>query len=400
MSSNGAICHLRTTSGGGFGKTTVTEFLFRHAGIPLSLNRATAYSATSRQPATVSLKPSIPCWRSAYHIISGVMALRDPAIVVSSAPMYSIDPGDARHVFAPREGHPAGDGGADHLVAADSHAVKSGVEPVRLGVVHKGQYHAAQGRVRVYVRIGDRQIVEDGPDLADVVDRALHRRAYVRDKDDRQVPVDPDGLVQVFVVDLAVVLALDHDVARPQQAQDLDDAVVGVLREVDDAVREHLSPDVEAVDVALGPAGGDVAPRFLPRQARHFRELADDLSLHLVGVASKVAVVERVADVVDGVLHEGQQRRVVEVVVARIADLLSVQRLEVVLQGVEALSRVRARLVHVVPRWFLRMPAKTARSVSNGTVTSAVSVPAALPDQLFHQAPLRGTCCRTSSWPA
>ena len=36
------------------------------------------------------------------------------------------------------------------------------------------------------------------------------------------------------------------------------------------------------------------------------------------------------------------------------------------------------------------MPAKTARSVSNGTVTSAVSVPAALPDQLFHQAPLPG----------
>ncbi len=91
MSSNGAICHVRTTSGGGFGKTTVTEFLFRHAGIPLSLNRATAYSATSRQPATISLKPSIPCWRSAYDIISGVMALRDPAIVVSSAPMYSID---------------------------------------------------------------------------------------------------------------------------------------------------------------------------------------------------------------------------------------------------------------------------------------------------------------------
>ena len=95
------------------------------------------------------------------------------------------------------------------------------------------------------------------------------------------------------------------------------------------------------------PPGCDVAPRFLPRQARHLRELADDLSLHLVGVAPKVAFVERVADVVDRVLHEGQQRRVVEVMVARIAGLLSVQRLEVVPQGVEAPQCFCVRLVHV-----------------------------------------------------
>ena len=33
---------MKMTSGDGFGRTTVTEFLFRHAGMPLSLNRVTA----------------------------------------------------------------------------------------------------------------------------------------------------------------------------------------------------------------------------------------------------------------------------------------------------------------------------------------------------------------------
>ena len=36
------------------------------------------------------------------------------------------------------------------------------------------------------------------------------------------------------------------------------------------------------------------------------------------------------------------------------------------------------------------MPARAVCPVSDGTMTSAVNVPAALPDQLFHQAPLPG----------
>ena len=45
-----------------------------------------------------------------------------------------------------------------------------------------------------------------------------------------------------------------------RNAQNLDDAVVRILREVDHAVREHLAPDVEAVHVAFGTARRHIAP--------------------------------------------------------------------------------------------------------------------------------------------
>ena len=80
----------------------------------------------------------------------------------------------------------------------------------------------------------------------------------------------------------------------------LHDAVVSVLREVDHPVRKHLAPHVQAVHVSLGPAGRDVSPCFIPRQMHQVGEKPDHLSLHLVGVHLKIAVVKGVSDVVGG----------------------------------------------------------------------------------------------------
>ena len=66
-------------------------------------------------------------------------------------------------------------------------------------------------------------------------------------------------------------------------------------------------------------------------------EEANDLALKLVGVAAEVTVVEGVSDVVGAVAEEGQQRRVVEVLVAGIADEPVSQLLEVAQERVEPL---------------------------------------------------------------
>ena len=57
---------------------------------------------------------------------------------------------------------------------------------------------------------------------------------------------------------------------------------------------------------------------------------------HLVGVAAEVAVVERVAHVVDCVSHEGQQCGVVEVLIAGIANRMPTQRVEFSKKGIES----------------------------------------------------------------
>ncbi len=125
-----------------------------------------------------------------------------------------------------------------------------------------------------------------------------HRRPDVGDDHRWQVPVDPRHVLQVPVVDLAVVLALDHHVARVQHPEVLENAVVGFLREVEYAVGEHFPGEVQPVQVPLGPAGCDVAPGQLRVQPHQAGEAGDDLPFDAVGVAPVVAAVEGVPDVV------------------------------------------------------------------------------------------------------
>ena len=63
----------------------------------------------------------------------------------------------------------------------------------------------------------------------------------------------------------------------------------------------------------------------------------DDLPIHIVCVVAEVAFVEGVSDVVWTVAQEGQQSRVIEVLVAGVADEPGSQLLEVAQKGVETL---------------------------------------------------------------
>ena len=250
--------------------------------------------------------------------------------------------GDVGDVVLLGQHHAAGDGGTDELVAAYGHAVDAGVEPVGLGVRDEGQYHAAEGCVGVDVEVLDLQAIHDVPDDVQVVDRPLHGGPDVGDDYGGSVRGPPDGLAQVRVVHLSVRLAPDHDVPDVQEPEQLDDAVVGVLGEVDGAGWEEFPAHVQAVHVALGAAGGDVAPGFLAVQAHEVGEVGDDLPFDLVGVGPVVAALEGVSDVVRAVLEERQQAGIVEVLVGGVAHLPPGRVLEGVQEFVQAFSgRVR-----------------------------------------------------------
>ena len=114
-------------------------------------------------------------------------------------------------------------------------------------------------------------------------------------------------------------------------------AVVGVLGEVHHAVREDFPPHVKAVHIALGAAGGDVAPCLPPLQVHHVSEGVDHLIFNLVSVHKEAAAVEWVSDVVGAVLEKREQLRVVEVLVARVAHLLRANLLNIFQQKIETL---------------------------------------------------------------
>ena len=105
-------------------------------------------------------------------------------------------------------------GRADHLVTADRYAVHASIEPERLRVVYEGQYHPRQGSISMDVRTPYRQVFQYLLHLANVVNRALHRRADVGKEDYWHITVDAQRLAQVVVVNLAVRPAFDHDVTR------------------------------------------------------------------------------------------------------------------------------------------------------------------------------------------
>ena len=68
----------------------------------------------------------------------------------------------------------------------------------------------------------------------------------------------------------------------------------------------------------------------------HVRKDVDHLVLNLVSVDAEAAAVEWVSDVVGAVLEEGPQLRVVEILIARVADLLGAHLLKFLQQGGEA----------------------------------------------------------------
>ena len=227
-------------------------------------------------------------------------------------------------------------------MAADGNAVHAGVKAKGLRFRHKGQNHPAEGGVGVDVGLTDRQIRQNIPHRMEVVHRPFHRSADVRQENDRRIPVDADGFVQVIVVNFPIVLAADHNVPHIQHPQVFEDAVVGVLGKIDHALGVKFPPHIEAVHIALGAAGSNIAPSLFRLQAQQLGKSRHHFPLEGVAVAAEVAVVKGIAHIVGAIVQKGQQLRIVEVLVDRIADLRGAQPRQVVQQGIQTLAGRRA----------------------------------------------------------
>ncbi len=169
-------------------------------------------------------------------------------------------PGDPVDVGLAREDDSARQRTPDHLVTRDRDAVDAVGEIPRRRIVDEGQDHAGKRGIDVEVVVRQAEALRDRADAVDAVDRTGHRRARVDEEDRRGVAVDAEAFLEILVVDLPVGLRPDHDVPAMLEPQDLRDAVVGVLRKVDDSLGEELAGEVETVHVPLGAAVGDVAP--------------------------------------------------------------------------------------------------------------------------------------------
>ena len=73
------------------------------------------------------------------------------------------------------------------------------------------------------------QLFKDFPDVVEIVNGPFHGGADVGDDNGGGVGVDLEGLPQVVVVHLTVLLAPDHNATHVEDAEELDDAVVSVL---------------------------------------------------------------------------------------------------------------------------------------------------------------------------
>ena len=95
---------------------------------------------------------------------------------------------------------------------------------------------------------------------------------------------------------------------------------MGILGKIDHTLGVKLAAHVKAVHIALGAAGGNVAPGILGVESHHGGETGDDLPFDFVGIGPVIAVVKGVAHVVSVVLQEGQQLRVIEIQIGRVAE--------------------------------------------------------------------------------
>ena len=147
---------------------------------------------------------------------------------VQSPHVFDSAPNSGR-VLAPGDDNAAGNGRTDHFVARNGDAVDATVEPEGLRIIDEGEDHATERSVGVDVGAGERQILEDAPDFVEVIHGSLHGGADVGHYQRRLIPIDENGLAQVVVVHLAVILAADHDVPHIQDVQDFEHRIVGVL---------------------------------------------------------------------------------------------------------------------------------------------------------------------------
>src|SRR4030095_4791940 len=153
-----------------------------------------------------------------------------------------------------------------------------------------------------------------------VVDRAMHRRADIGKNDRRHVPMEPKHFPKVFVVDLAILLASDHDAARAENAHDLGGGIMRMLRVIDDSVRVEFTREVEPVEIALSSARRHVAPGFSLLCAEMLLEKGDNLTFERKRILPINGFSKRIANIVQREAQERCEFRIIVVLAARVAN--------------------------------------------------------------------------------
>jgi hypothetical protein len=120
----------------------------------------------------------------------------------------------------------------------------------------------------------------------------------------------------------AVGSTLDHNVPQMQAPEDFVHGIVRVFGVINEPFRMQFSGEEESVHVSFGAAVGAVSPSRVRRSIGKAEKLGENFALEFPAVEKVVALDVRIADVVERKLQEAQQRRVVEIGVARISKEL------------------------------------------------------------------------------
>lgn len=135
--------------------------------------------------------------------------------------------------------------------------------------------------------------------------------------------------------EFTVALGLEHDVPRVLQPQHFRHRVVRILAEIADPLGEKFPRHVEAIHVSFRATVGHVAPPAGFGRTRETGEIRHHLALEVLRVERNVRAAERIADIVRAELEEGRQRRIVELLVARITDEITLKFPQSAHEGVE-----------------------------------------------------------------
>mmetsp|Transcript_35527 Transcript_35527/g.60420 ORF Transcript_35527/g.60420 Transcript_35527/m.60420 type:complete len:429 (-) Transcript_35527:712-1998(-) len=210
------------------------------------------------------------------------------------------------HMLLPRNRNATGHGTPQHLVPAHGNGIDGLAKRHLRGPIHERHHHGKEGSIAMNVEpfAGDPERFENAQYAIEVVHRALDGGPDVDIDDHGTIAILGNLGLQCVVVDLAHGKSGDGLGVHAVIAGRLEDAVVRLAAGVEDSIGVTFAREEDAVEVALGAAGGDVAPVGVGGHFPEVGEEVDDGTLELTGVNAVVGGDEGIAEVVDGVLHE------------------------------------------------------------------------------------------------
>ena len=193
-------------------------------------------------------------------------------------------------MLLPRNGHSAGHGTPQHLMATDRDGINGFTKGYLRRPVDEGHHHGKQGPVAVDVISfsGDVEVVQNPEDAIEVVHGSLNRRPDVDVNDDRSIPILLNFIGENIVVDLAHGEGGDGLGIHPVIPSGLEDGIMRLLGRIEDSIGMTLPGEQDAVQIPLGSAGGDVPPVIPLVDAPEVGEEVNDRALELPRVHAVV----------------------------------------------------------------------------------------------------------------